>query len=160
MAEASRTEIMDVDLDSLWAEITDYESYPEFVEGCSDTHIIERKGNTAVVEYEINMMKKIRYQLEHKETPKKKLEWKMVDGDFFKSNSGSWNIKPLDDGKLEVTYTVKVEMPKLVPKKIVDMAVNSNLPDMLAAFEDRAYNRMKKAKKATKKKLKKKVAKK
>lgn len=154
MAEAKRKEVFDVDIDSLWAEITDYENYPEFIDNLDDTEVLSRKGNTAQVEYQISMMMKtVSYTLEHKETPKTSVEWKQVEGDFFKRNDGSWKLRELGPAQVEVEYTVKVEMPSWVPKKVVDMAVNSNLPDMLAAFEERAYNRMKKGKKTAKKKV-------
>lgn len=148
---AKRTEVMDVDLDSLWAVITDYEGYADFVDGLAGTKIIERKGNEVFVEYHINMMgKDFKYVLCHKETPKKALKWHMVEGSFFKSNDGSWALKDLGDGQVEATYTVEVGFPLLVPKMITNALVVSSLPKMLEGFAARAKAHAKKAAKGKK----------
>lgn len=146
MAGAKRTEIMKVSLDALWEAITDYEKYPEFVDGCAAINLKSRKGNTAIVEYTVNKLKTFSYTLELKETPKKRVQWKMIEGEFFKSNDGSWNIKVLDDDELEVTYELEVGMPALVPKMIVNGLVSNSLPEMLAGFEARAKKLQKKQK--------------
>ena len=152
--EAKRTEIMEVDLDSLWDVITDYEGYADFVDGLSSTKIIERKGNDVFVEYHINMMmKNFKYILKHSEKPKKGLEWEMVEGDFFKYNNGSWELKEKGKGKIEATYSVDIGFPLLVPKSIVNGLVGSSLPSMLKKFEKRAQERVSKgAKKKVKNK--------
>ena len=138
MAAAKKSLVMDVDIDSLWAVITDYESYPEFVDGCESTRIVERKGNKTLVEYKVNKIKKITYTLEHEETPKKRMQWKMVDGEFFKSNDGKWELKPKGKDKVEVLYELEVGMPALVPKAIVRGLVSQSLPEMMDGFERRA----------------------
>lgn len=138
MAGAKETFVMEADLDSVWEAITDYESYPEFVDGCESAEVLESSKGRKLVEYKINKLKKISYTLEHKETPKKKMTWTMTEGEFFKSNDGSWTLKDLGDGQVEVTYEVEVGMPALVPKAIVRGLVSSGLPDMFDSFEERA----------------------
>lgn len=148
MAGAKRTEQMQVSLEALWEAITDYDRYPEFVDGCSACAVKKRKGKTVLVEYTVNKFKEFSYTLEHQEKPMKRMEWKMVSGEFFKSNSGSWDIEDNGDGTLEVTYELEVGLPLLVPKTIVNGLVSTSLPEMLAAFEKQA----KKLEKARKKK--------
>lgn len=149
--EAKRTEIMDVELDALWDVITDYEGYADFVEGLSKTKILKREGNDVYVEYHVNMMlKNFKYVLVHREKPKKGLVWEMVEGDFFKYNNGSWDLKEKGKGKVEATYTVEVGLPLLVPKAVVNTLVGSSLPSMLKNFEARAQARAKKASKSDK----------
>lgn len=138
MAGAKKTIVMQANLDALWEAITDYESYSDFVDGCESATVLKRTKNTALVEYKINKLKKFSYTLEHKETKPKKMTWTMTEGEFFKSNDGSWTLKDLGDGEVEVTYEVEVGMPALVPKAIVKGLVSSSLPEMLDAFENRA----------------------
>ncbi len=145
MAEATRTEVLDVSLDALWDVITDYPNYPKFVEGLKDLKILEKKPNEVVAEYQLEMMgKKIRYVCRHKEKPKKSLEWTMVEGEFFKSNDGSWKLKAVGDKQVEATYSLSVGFPLLVPKTIVNALVSTQLPSMMKAFEDRAKKLSKK----------------
>ncbi len=138
MAGAKESFVIEADLDALWEAITDYECYPEFVDGCASAEVIESNKNKKVVEYQVNKLKTINYTLEHIETPKKKMTWTMREGEFFKSNDGSWSLKDLGDGEVEVTYEVEIGMPALVPKAIVKGLVSSSLPEMFDAFEARA----------------------
>jgi ribosome-associated toxin RatA of RatAB toxin-antitoxin module len=56
----------------------------------------------------------------------------------MKDNSGSWELKPLDNGKTEVTYTVRLDLNFSVPGFVMKSLVASSLPGMMAAFEKRA----------------------
>lgn len=149
MADATRTDTLNVSLDALWDVITDYANYPKFVEGLKDLKILEKKKDEVLAEYHLEMMgKRIRYVCRHKEKPKKSLEWSMEEGEFFKSNSGSWKLKAAGDNKVEATYSLSVGFPLLVPKSVVNMLVGTQLPSMMKAFEDRAKKLEKKKGKA------------
>jgi ribosome-associated toxin RatA of RatAB toxin-antitoxin module len=43
MAQAQVTEILKASYDSLFKALSDYEQYPEFVEGCKTAVILEKK---------------------------------------------------------------------------------------------------------------------
>ncbi len=145
MAGAKHTEVMDVELDALWDVISDYENYPKFVEGMESLEITKRDGNTTVANYVVSMFgKKVRYTLKHTEKPKKHLEWEMLEGEFFKFNNGSWDLKEKGKGKVEATYTVDVGFPLLVPKSIVNTLTGTQLPSMMKAFVERAQKIAKK----------------
>lgn len=147
MAGAKHTTIMDVPLDALWDVITDYAGYPEFVEGLQSLKITKKDGKDTYAEYVVNMFgKKVVYTLKHTENPKKGLKWTMVEGEFFKSNDGSWELKAKGDDKVEATYSVDVGFPLLVPKAIVNTLTGTQLPSMMKAFEDRAKEKLKKGK--------------
>lgn len=147
MAGAKHTIVFDVPLEVLWEVITDYEGYSEIVEGCESVTITKREGKNITADYVVAMFgKKVHYTLKHTETPKKSLKWTMVEGEFFKSNDGGWDLKPAGDDQVEATYTVDVGMPLLVPKTIVNTLTGTQLPKMMKAFEEAAKKRMKKKK--------------
>jgi ribosome-associated toxin RatA of RatAB toxin-antitoxin module len=74
MAGAKHTTVMNVPLDALWEVITDYESYPEFVEGLESLEITKREGKSTFANYVVSMFgKKVKYTLKHTEMPKKGL---------------------------------------------------------------------------------------
>jgi coenzyme Q-binding protein COQ10 len=152
MAGAKHTTILDVPLDALWEVITDYESYPNIVEGCESLKITKREGKNIFADYVVSMFgKSVKYTLKHTENPKKGLKWTMVEGEFFKSNDGGWDLKAIDDDQVEATYTVDVGFPLLVPKSIVNTLTGTQLPKMMKAFEDAAKTKAKKASKGKKK---------
>jgi ribosome-associated toxin RatA of RatAB toxin-antitoxin module len=68
----------------------------------------------------------------------------MVEGEFFKSNDGSWEIEAEGDGNVKATYSVDVGFPLLVPKAIVNTLTGTQLPSMMKAFEDQAKSKAKK----------------
>jgi ribosome-associated toxin RatA of RatAB toxin-antitoxin module len=143
MAGAKHTTVLNVPLDALWEVITDYENYPDFVEGCESVTITKREGKSAYAEYVVSMFgKKVTYTLKHTENPKKGLSWTMTKGEFFKSNDGSWDLKPKGESQVEATYTVDVGFPLLVPKSIVNTLTGTQLPKMMQAFEESAQKRM------------------
>lgn len=148
MAGAKHTTVFEVDLDTFWDVITDYEGYPDFVEGLESCKITKRQKNAVFADYVVNMFgKKVKYTLKHTEDPKKYLEWEMVEGEFFKHNNGSWDLAEKGKGAIEATYTVDVGFPLLVPKAIVNTLTGTQLPSMMKAFADRAQKKGKKKKK-------------
>ena len=152
MAGAKHETVMDVSLDALWEVITDYESYPEFVEGLESLTITKKEGKSTWAEYVLNMFgKKVKYTLKHTENPKKGLKWTMVEGEFFKSNDGSWEIEAEGKDQVHAIYTVDAGFPLLVPKSIVNTLTGTQLPKMMKAFEDQAKAKMKKGSKGKKK---------
>lgn len=48
MANATRTEVVDVDINKLYDVIVDYAKYPEFVDGVSSTKVISQIGRAHV----------------------------------------------------------------------------------------------------------------
>lgn len=149
MAGAKHTYTMNVPLEALWEVITDYAAYPEFVEGLESLTITKKEGKSTFADYVVSMFgKKVKYTLKHTESPKKGLKWTMTEGEFFKSNDGSWELAEAGEGKTEATYTVDVGFPLLVPKSIVNTLTGTQLPTMMKAFEDRAKAVAKKSGKA------------
>jgi coenzyme Q-binding protein COQ10 len=151
MAGAKHTATMNVPLDALWEVITNYEEYPEFVEGLESLTVTKREGKHTWAEYVVSMFgKRIKYSVKHTETPKKGLKWTMTEGEFFKSNDGSWELAEDGDHAVEATYSVDVGFPLLVPKAIVNTLTGTQLPSMMKAFEERAKAKAKKAAKPKK----------
>ncbi len=138
MAKASRTEIFDVDINKFYEIIEDYEKYPEFVDGVSEIEVLEKSETSAKVKYSLNLIKKFTYTLSMTQEKPRKLSWVLDSGDFFKTNSGSWELKDLGDGKTEVTYSLEVDFKILAPKMIVNKLVATNLPQMMKAYYKRA----------------------
>ncbi len=141
MAKASRTEILPIDMERFYKVITDYESYPEFVDGVDEVSILESAKNKLQVEYKLNLIKKFFYILETKQemkTKSAKVSWKLVDSDLMKQNDGSWSLKMISENETEVTYDIEVEFRGLVPKMIINKLVEGNLPSLFKSYLKRA----------------------
>jgi len=139
MAKAEIQEIFEIDREVLFEVITRYEDYPQFVEGCTGVKVERKASGGARATYAISMMKDFTYTLDHLEDRQSgKIEWKLVESDFFKANTGSWSLKTLGPGKTEVRYAVDLDFKVPVPGFILKKLVQGNLPGMMKSFRDRA----------------------
>ena len=139
MAQAEFHETLDVDKDKLFAAITRYEDYPQFVDGVRSARV-ERKGTgQARVAYLVSMMKEVNYVLDHREDPTNgTVKWTLVESDSFKKNNGSWELKVAGPGKTEVRYSLELEFNFPVPGLILNKLVKGSLPSMVKSFVKRA----------------------
>lgn len=138
MANATRTEVVDVDINKLYDVIVDYAKYPEFVDGVSKIKIINQNETSAKVEYEVNMIKSFKYTIATKQTRPTNVSWTLESGDLFKKNDGEWKLKDLGNGKTEVTYSLEVDFKMFAPNSILSALTSKNLPLMMDSFFKRA----------------------
>jgi ribosome-associated toxin RatA of RatAB toxin-antitoxin module len=131
-------QILDVDPDTLYGVILDYEAYPQFLNDCILAKLERRENNQVTVAYAVNLVKKVDYRLEHTEIRERHtMSWKMVSSDFMTKNSGSWELIPAGKGRTKVKYWAEIEING-VPQFLVNAAVEKKLPAMMRDFETRA----------------------
>ena len=138
MATATRTEIVDVDINKLYDVIVDYAKYPDFVDGVSAVKVISQNDTSAKVEYSVNMIKSFKYTLATTQSKPSTISWTLDSGDLFKKNNGEWKLKDLGNGKTEVTYTLEVDFKMFAPNSILTALTQKNLPIMMESFFKRA----------------------
>jgi len=134
----SKTKIFQVPIKKLFQTIIDVENYPNFVTGVHGITVLEKTATKLKVEYQLNIIKSFRYVIEMDLTPETNVSWHLVEGDIFKKNTGSWNLKAINEDQTEATYTLDVDFKIFAPSMIVGKLVGSNLLPMLDAFENRA----------------------
>jgi coenzyme Q-binding protein COQ10 len=141
MASASRTEVVDVEINKLFDVLVDYAKYPDFVDGVSAIKVISQNETAAKVEYSINMIKNFKYIINIKQTKPTGLSWTLDSGDLFKKNDGEWKLKDLGNGKTEVTYSLDLDFKMFAPSSILSALTSKNLPVMMESFFKRAKSR-------------------
>jgi ribosome-associated toxin RatA of RatAB toxin-antitoxin module len=141
MATATRTEIVDVDINKLYDVIVDYSKYADFVDGVSSTKVISQTETSAKVEYSVNMIKSFKYTLATTQVRPTKVSWVLDSGDLFKKNDGQWLLKDLGGGKTEVTYSLEVDFKMFAPNSILTALTQKNLPVMMESFFKRAKSK-------------------
>lgn len=124
-------------LKTVYDVITDFESYPEFLNETKGVEIIKFTSKSALVHFKITLIRKITYTLEIKMTPHKGLTWHLVEGDLMKKNTGKWKLSE-KQGVTKAHYEINMEFAGLVPKAVSNKLIGSSLPTMLRAFRDRA----------------------
>lgn len=139
MAHAEISETLNVDREKLFLAVTQYEAYPQFVDGCKAVQITREGDSKARVSYDISMMKDIRYTLEHNEDRAAGVvTWKLVESDFLKKNEGRWTMVDAGGGKTRVDYSIEIDFKIPVPGFVLNKLIKSSLPAMLKSFEKRA----------------------
>lgn len=138
MASAEKTEIFDVEKEKIFKVISDLESYPDFMTGVENLEILETSGNQVKARYDLNLIKKFSYIMNHTVEAPDKVSWSFVSGDFIKRSEGSWELKDLGDGNTEVTYKIDIDFKVMVPGMISKKLVSSNLPSMMKAVKEKA----------------------
>lgn len=140
MAKAERTEIFDVPAEKFYQAITDYKSYPKFVDGMKSVEVVSESGDSATVKFNLNLIKEVTYTLKLTGKKNEAVSWSLVSGDMMKVNNGGWKLKDLGNGKTEVTYSLEVELKGFFPGlgMVEKTMVSTNLPMNMKAFAKRA----------------------
>ncbi len=138
MAKASKTEIFDCSPAEMFAIVSDYEHYPDFLSEMKGCKVLEVDGNRKLVEYSVSVVKSFTYRLwmvEDRENMK--ITWSFDSGDMFRRSNGSWEFEDAGDGQCKATYAVDAKVKMFVPGPITKMLVNVNLPNMMNAYKER-----------------------
>ena len=138
MAKADIEKTFQVPIETLYACIIDYDSYPDFVAGVSGIKVLESNDQGARVEYSLNMIKTFSYVLKMTHERPHKIAWELEGGDIFKKNQGSWNLSDRGDNTTDVKYELEVDFNGFAPKAIINKLVANNLPSMMEQYESRA----------------------
>jgi ribosome-associated toxin RatA of RatAB toxin-antitoxin module len=137
MAGASRSIVFNAPVERCFAVISDYERYPEFLPEVKGIKTSNRRGAEVDVQYQAEVVKIIKYTVHMKEEKPTRVSWTFIDGEFMKDNRGGWVLESLADGKTKATYNIEVEVGLLVPKTVITVLVDSQLPKLLENFRRR-----------------------
>ena len=124
----------------MYKAITDYKSYPSFVDGMKSVEVQTESAEGATVKFNLSLIKDISYMIKLSHKPNSEVSWSLVTGDMMKVNNGKWTIKDLGGNKTEVTYSLEVELKGFLPGlgMIEKTLVTTNLPLNMKAFAKRA----------------------
>jgi len=135
MAAATTTEVFPCSPEEFFAIVSDYEKYPDFLSEVRKVKVIEKKGNSLLVEFNVNVIKNFTYRLRITEEAPKKVHWTLDSGDLFKTSEGSWELSS-QGGKTKAKYSVDATFKVFVPGPVAKALVNVNLPNMMKAYHE------------------------
>jgi coenzyme Q-binding protein COQ10 len=137
MPGATRSIVINASVEKCFSVISDYERYPEFLPEVKKIRTTNRRDNEVDVHYEAEIVKVIKYAVHLKEERPSKVSWTFIDGEFMKDNKGGWVLEPAGDGQTKATYSIEVQVGLLVPKAVINVLVDSQLPKLLENFKKR-----------------------
>jgi ribosome-associated toxin RatA of RatAB toxin-antitoxin module len=136
MPGATRSIVFNAPIEKCFAVISDYERYPEFLSEVKKLKTANRRGNEVDVHYEAEIVKVIKYAVHMREEKPTRVSWTFIDGEFMKDNKGGW-VLVADGEKTKATYSIEVEVGLLVPKTVINVLVDTQLPKLLESFKKR-----------------------
>jgi ribosome-associated toxin RatA of RatAB toxin-antitoxin module len=135
---------LDVPPKKVWAIVSDCSKYKGRLPRIAAAKLLSRSGNKFTCEVTIDMPFPLSNltavtEATHEESDKAMIRrWKLIRGDY-KTNTGSWEIRPEAGGtKSLVTYTVHAEPNTAIPAVIREAAQKKTLPDLMARVRDEA----------------------
>lgn len=137
MSSVTNSIIVNARSDKVFKTIIGFKRYPNIFPEVEKASVLKKTKTTAEVVFVMNIITKLNLTLKFNFKDKNNVTWKLIKGDNLKSNSGSWELKPLAKNKTKVTYSTDVEFGWLVPKQLAMTLIESRLPKMLKNF--RAY---------------------
>jgi ribosome-associated toxin RatA of RatAB toxin-antitoxin module len=140
MAQAEQEKAYDVSAEKYFKAVSEYEKYPEFVDGMKKVKAERNGDGTVTAHYDLSMMSKdMSYTLKINENPAAgKVNWSLLKSEFFKTNNGAWTIVSTGPNSCKVTYSLDVEFSFSVPGFILKGIVKTSLPSMMNSFYERA----------------------
>lgn len=141
MPEARQSIDIDASPEQVYDLIVDFDAYPSFVPDQSAVRVLERDGDRWRVEFELSVVKKLRYVLDLVGERGRSVRWSLVSGDMMASNEGGWTLEPLEGGGTRATYHIDVELRGFVPRSVARLLIERTLPANVRAFKREAERR-------------------
>ena len=137
MAKTEKSVVIRAAPEKVFAVISDYEKYPEFLPEVKKVKVESGQGDIKDVTYTVDVKAKvISYTLRHTAKPPHELSWTMVRGEMIKGNDGAWVLKPVPEGT-EATYKIDLKLGALVPSMVERKLAEQSLPGLLQNFKKR-----------------------
>lgn len=137
MAQLETKHVFKGTIDQVFAALTDYKEYPNFLPGVTSANIEsqdEIKG-LQIVRFDLNLIKTFYYVLNMKQRAPDHISWELSDSNLMKANSGEWRLASKGKTQTEATYLLDIKFKLLVPAAITDKVAKANLGNMFQGFQ-------------------------
>jgi carbon monoxide dehydrogenase subunit G len=141
----SSTAEIDAPIERVWELVEDVEKAPEWQGGLKEVHTLERDGDGRAVLVESHSDGKVRTiksNVRFSYDGPTRLTWSQEKGDL-KSVDGSWQLEDLGEGRTRATYSLEVDLGRMlgmvIRGPVVDvlrgMLVNARAGELKKAIE-------------------------
>jgi ribosome-associated toxin RatA of RatAB toxin-antitoxin module len=131
----------------LYAVVTDYARYPEWLPEFKDARILRAEGNEVDVEFTFAIpLKKIRYSIRVAHKPAElQTDWTFLRGEVIDNSVGGWKFEAIDNETTRVRYyagvSVNVPVSRSVVNRIASLLTGTTLPRTFKNLEQEALKR-------------------
>jgi coenzyme Q-binding protein COQ10 len=137
MPRVEHSVVIEAPIADVFAIITDYERYPEFLPDMKEVRVIDRHDGVALVRFEIELVMRLSYTLRLVEDAPTRIAWTLEEAKMMEENVGGWTL--VEDGpNTRATYALDVKLRGLIPKSVSNRLMGTTLPQTLDRFKRRA----------------------
>jgi uncharacterized membrane protein len=135
---------IDVPMADLYETLIDFDCYADFLSEVSECRRVGGEDGVHLVDYTIEVIKRIEYQLRFVEERPRRLTWSLsTPGKIIRENNGSWDLEDLDGARTRATYSLEIKPRVFVPKAVITRLTTITLPSLLKQFKAEAERRHK-----------------
>ena len=134
--------MIEADPATCFAEITDYETFPEWQAAVKEVDVLSRDkaGRGRDVRFQIDAkVRQVSYTLRYSYEAPHLITWDYVDGDV-KSVDGEFVFEDQGDGTTKATYSLDIDpgvwLPGRVKKMLTDQVMKRSVEDLKRRVED------------------------
>jgi ribosome-associated toxin RatA of RatAB toxin-antitoxin module len=129
---------IDAPIDVVFDAISDFESYPGFLEGMKKVKVLEKKSNHQKVEFTLDLFKRIVYMLDVTLSRPNDISWELIEADSMKRNDGGWRLKDIGSNRTNAEYRIDIDFKIWIPGPISNFLVNTSIPSTLKSFKEKS----------------------
>ena len=138
MREVTRSALVPLPAEQLYALITDIERYPEFVPGCRVARIEQRDEREVVATLGVQRgALNAEFTTRNTLDPGRSVTMQLVKGPF-KALEGLWTVKPMGEGGCEVSLRLRFEFANRLMGAMLTPAFEDTAKSLVDAFVARS----------------------
>lgn len=138
MPQAEQQVVIQAPIERVFAVITDYERYPEFLPELKSVVLNSREDGVALVAFEVELIVRVHYTLRLIEDAPDRITWSLAEAQMIAQNNGRWVLERIDGSSTRASYGLDVKLAGMIPKSVSTRLMGTNLPQMLQRFKARA----------------------
>lgn len=138
MREVTRSALVALPPERLYALITDIERYPEFVPGCGHARVESREGDEVVATLGVQR-RALNTEFTTRNTldPPRSVTMRLVRGPF-KTLEGVWSVRPVGEAGCEVSLRLRFEFSNPFSGALLTPIFEETAASLVDAFVARA----------------------
>jgi uncharacterized membrane protein len=137
----SHSVVIEADPAACFAEITAYETFPEWQSPVKEVQVLNRdeQGRGRDVRFQIDAkVRQVSYTLRYAYDPPHAISWEYLEGDV-KSIDGDYLFEDQDDGTTKATYSLEIDpgvwLPGRVKKMLTEQVMKQSVEDLKRRVE-------------------------
>ena len=130
----------------VWEVINDKENAATFLDGVLESKVIEREGNTIIVEQVTHVggpRGSYRYRLRHQLTPETRADFTYIEGELRDIAGTWWIFAEVDPTKCLVVYSLRIDPGLIVPQPLIRSGMRGTMPKTIKGIQSEVTRRSK-----------------